>query len=159
MQSRDCLWESHVKSDGPGSCVPLWQQMLLPAPMNALGSFPVLQKASWDHSPFCREQVGTKKFHLSTPRLLLCALSPLRPRSRSYLRTQIPFKKMSISKPHWYRNSFENMNSKGLKNPLTQSMPTPFCRCKTSHKIQINFMCLGTAILRGKEPADVLVFF
>lgn len=115
MQSRDCLWESHVKSDGPGSCVPLWQQMLLAAPMNALGSFPVLQKASWNHSPFCREQVGTKKFQLSTPRLLLCALSPLRPRSCSYLRTQIPFKKMSISKPYWYRNSFENMNSKGLK--------------------------------------------
>lgn len=149
MQSRDRLWEPHVKADGPGSCIPLWQQMLLSPSTNAPGSF-----------PFCRKQAGTKKIQLSTAHLLLCALSPLRPRSGSYLRIQIPFEKMSISKPHRYRNSFESMNSKGLKQKYgaCPHLYTPKGKCKTSHKIQIDFMSLGTAILRGKEPVGCVGF-
>lgn len=45
-------------------------------------------------SPVGRQQAGTKKFQLSSPRLLFCAPSPLRPSSCGYLRTQILFKKV-----------------------------------------------------------------
>lgn len=83
MQSRGSLWEPHGKAEGPCSCIPQWQPTLSAPSPHPLGPAPV-----------GRQQAGTKKFQLSSPRLLLCVPSPLRPSSCGYLRTQILFKKV-----------------------------------------------------------------
>lgn len=97
MQSRDCLW-GHGGCEGPGSASPLWQWMLLsPSP------------PPWDHSCSAGSKQGQRN---SSCQALLSALSAFRPRSCCYLRTGIPMKKMSSSKPRGYGNSSDNINPK-----------------------------------------------
>lgn len=63
----------------------------------------------WDHSCSARSKQGQRD---SSCQPLLSALAAFRPRSCCYLRTQIPIKKMSNSKPRGYGNSSDNSNPK-----------------------------------------------
>lgn len=109
MQSRDCLWESPVEV-----------RDLALAFLGGSGcSYPHPQ-ARRDHSCFAGSKQGQRN---SSCQPLLSALSASRPRSCCYLRTQMPIKKMSSSKPHSYGNSFENTNSNGSKHQSPRACP------------------------------------